>query len=52
MGAMSVGSTSKVAVSPSHKSTTVLGQTPAPAGAQFLLLARRMSVPRWVPYLF
>lgn len=46
---MSAGSTSKVDVSLSHKSTTVLGQVPAPAGAQFLLLARRMSVPGWVP---
>ena len=49
---MSVGSTSKVDVSLSHNSTTVLGQIPAPAGAQFLLLAKRMSVPGWVPYLF
>lgn len=47
-----MGAMSKAAVSPSHKSTTVLGQIPAPAGAQFLLLARRMSVPCWIPYLF
>ena len=46
---MLVGSTSKVDVSLSHKSTSVLGQVPALARAQFLLLARRMSVPGWVP---
>lgn len=51
-GTVSVGSTSKVDMSLSHNSTTVLGQIPAPAGAQFLLLAKRMSVPGWVPYLF
>lgn len=44
-----MGSISKADVSLSHKSTTILGQIPAPAWARFLLLARRVSVPGQVP---
>lgn len=46
---VSVGSISKADVSLSHKSTTILGQIPAPAWARFMLLARSVSVPGQVP---